>query len=90
LEDEVRIVRRRVPGVPEDLASRLVAFVHRLRKSTDARRSPGIAEVVDWARALVAVGATGLTADALRQTLGALLKSRDDLDRVLADPGKYR
>ena len=95
-EDEVRIVRKRVPGVSEDLASRIVKFVQRLRSSADARRSPGIAEVLDWARALVAVGAVGaggaggLTTDSLRQTLGALIKNHDDLERVLANPSKYR
>jgi len=89
-EDEVRIVRRRVPGLPEEMASRIVKFVQRLRTSAETRRSPGIAEVLDWARALAAVGAGGLTTDALRQTLGALIKNREDLDRVLADPGKHR
>ncbi|HEY3175243.1 MAG TPA: MoxR family ATPase [Candidatus Polarisedimenticolia bacterium] len=88
-EDEVRIVTARVPGISEDLARRIVRFVQHLRKS-DIRRSPGIAEVVDWAKALVAVGADALSAEALRSTLGALLKNRDDLDRALSDPGKYR
>ena len=88
-DDEVRIVRSRVPGVSEDLARRVVKFVQSLRKS-DLKRSPGIAEVVDWARALVAVGAAALTGDALQQTLGTLIKNRDDLGRVLADPGKHR
>ncbi|HZI93604.1 MAG TPA: MoxR family ATPase [Patescibacteria group bacterium] len=89
-DDEVRIVRRRVPGVSEDLASRIVKFVHKLRKSADARRAPGIAEVVDWARALVALGAQGLEVESLRRSLGALIKNREDLERVLADPARFR
>lgn len=89
LEDEVRIVTRRVPGISEDLATRTVRFVHSVRKS-DVRRAPGIAEVVDWARALVAVGAAGPTTEALRQTLGVLLKTRDDVERVLAAQGRHR
>ena len=88
-DDEVRIVTSRVPEASMDLARRVVRFVQHLRKS-DIRRSPGIAEVIDWADALVAVGAEGFSADVLRQTLGALLKSREDLDRVLSDPAKYR
>ena len=87
--DELRILNARAPGLGQDLARRVVRFVQNLRKS-DLRRAPGIAEVVDWALALVAVGATGLSPETLSATLGALLKSRDDIERVLADPGKYR
>jgi MoxR-like ATPase len=88
-DDELRIVKSRVPGLQEDLARGVVAFVQNLRRS-DLGRAPGIAEVVDWARALAAVGAEGLGADTLRRTLGALLKSREDIDRVLNRPGNPR
>jgi len=88
-EDEIRIVRSRVPEASEDLAKRVVKFVQTLRRS-DVRRAPGIAEVVDWARALVATGSASLDAEALEKTLGALLKSRDDIRQVLDNPGKYR
>ena len=88
-EDETRILAKRVPGLADDLARRVVRFVQNLRKA-DLRRAPGIAEVVDWALALAAVGATGLSTDELKPTIGALLKNRDDIERVLADPGKYR
>src|SRR5437867_5846184 len=87
--DELRILNARAPGLGQDLARRVVRFVQNLRKA-DLRRAPGIAEVVDWALALAAVGATGLSPETLSATLGALLKSRDDIERVLADPGKYR
>jgi uncharacterized protein with von Willebrand factor type A (vWA) domain len=71
------------------LAARVVRFAQSLRKA-DLRKAPGIAEVVDWALALVAVGADGLPQEMLRQTLGALLKSREDVERVLSDPDRFR
>ena len=89
LEDEIRIVESRVPGISVALAERLVRFAQSLRKA-ELRKVPGIAEVVDWALALTAVGADSLSSHALRTTLGALLKNREDVERVLADPGRYR
>lgn len=88
-EEEIRILGTRVPALAQDFAQRVVRFVQSLRKA-DLRRSPGIAEAVDWALALLAVGATGLSNEALRPTLGALLKNKDDIERVLADPSKFR
>jgi MoxR-like ATPase len=89
LEDEIRIVEARVPGISVALNERLVRFAQSLRKA-DLKKAPGIAEVVDWALALVAVGADGLSSAALRKTLGALLKNREDVERVLADPSRFR
>ena len=89
VEDEIRIVEARVPGISVALTERLVRFAQSLRKA-DLKKAPGIAEVVDWALALVTVGADGLSAAALRKTLGALLKNRDDVERVLADPSRFR
>jgi MoxR-like ATPase len=89
LEDEIRIVESRVPGLSAALTDRLVRFAQSLRKA-DLKKSPGIAEVVDWALALVAVGADGLSSATLRKTLGALLKNREDVERVLADPSRFR
>jgi MoxR-like ATPase len=89
VEDEIRIVESRVPGLSVALTERLVRFAQSLRKA-DLKKAPGIAEVVDWALALVAVGADGLSAAALRKTLGALLKNRDDVERVLADPSRFK
>ena len=87
--DELRIVERRAPGLSGELRERVVRFVHRLRRA-DLRKAPGIAEVVDWALTLVAVGADGLSEPTLRRTLGALLKNREDVDRVLADLSRFR
>jgi MoxR-like ATPase len=89
LEDEIRIVESRVPGLSAALTDRLVRFAQSLRKA-DLKKAPGIAEVVDWALALVAVGADGLSSATLRKTLGALLKNREDVERVLADPSRFR
>jgi MoxR-like ATPase len=89
LEDELRIVEARVPGLSVSLTDRLVRFAQSLRKA-DLKKAPGIAEVVDWALALVAVGADGLSPAVLKKTLGALLKNREDVDRVLADPARFR
>src|SRR5262245_10844308 len=88
-EDELRIVEARVPGLGDALASRLVRFAQSLRKA-ELKKAPGISEVVDWALALVAVGADSLSSATLRRTLGALLKNREDVERVLSDPARFR
>ena len=75
--------------LPDDLAERVVRFSQSLRKA-DLRKQPGVSEVLDWALALVAVGAGSLSAPRLRRTLGALLKNREDLERVLADLSRFR
>jgi len=81
-EDEVRIVERRVPGVGPELRDRLVRFVHALRRA-DLKRPPGTAEVIDWAAALAALGAETLSDGVLAESLGALLKRREDLEQAL-------
>ena len=88
-EDERRILARRVPQLEASLAEKVVRFAQSLRKA-DLRKAPGIAEVVDWALALVAVGADSLAPAVLRKTLGALLKNREDVERVLSDTALRR
>jgi MoxR-like ATPase len=88
-DEELQIVESRVPGISRLLAERLVGFVQAVRKA-DLRKQPGVAEVVDWALALVVVGADGLSSGTLRKTLGALLKNREDLDSVLAQLSRFR
>lgn len=88
-EDEVQIVESRVPGVSNSLRERLVRFTQNVRKAS-LRKQPGIAETVDWALSLVAVGADDLTNTVLRRTLGALLKNREDLERVLEHLARFR
>jgi len=88
-EDERRILEARVPELGSALSERVVRFAQALRKA-ELRKAPGIAEVVDWALALVAVSADSLSAPVLRRTLGALLKNREDVERVIADPSRFR
>jgi len=88
-EDERKIVESRVPGLSRTLAERVVRFAQSLRKA-ELRKQPGIAEVIDWALALVTLGAEGLSPETLRRTLGALVKNREDLERVLADLPRLR
>jgi len=82
-ERELAILCRRLPDLPDALAREVVAFVQRLR-SADLTKVPGIAETIDWAAALVALGATALDAGRIEQTLGALLKYQEDVSAMRA------
>jgi MoxR-like ATPase len=79
-EREVEIVLIREPGIPAALARKVVAAVHRLRE-LDLAKPPGVAETIDWAKTLDFLGETELGA-AAEETLGAVVKDRDDLDLV--------
>ena len=81
LEREVAIVKLRVPGVPERLAAQAAAFVQGLR-GLDLAKPPGVAETIDWANALSALGRKELDAAVVEQTLGSVLKYREDIDAV--------
>ncbi len=83
LEREVAIVRSRAPEVPALLAEQVVALVQRLR-TADLLKAPGVAETLDWARALDRLGARELDVETAARTLGAVLKHREDTDRVRA------
>ena len=74
---ELAILELRVPGIGKALAAQLVAFVAELRK-IELRKSPSIAETLDWARALVTLGASALGTELATETLGALLKHEED------------
>jgi MoxR-like ATPase len=77
-ERELAILHARLPGVPDDLARHIVGFVQRLR-SADLTKAPGIAETLDWAAALTALGSKRLDPAQVEQTLGVLLKYQEDL-----------
>ena len=77
-ERELAIVHARLPQTPEALAREVVAFVQQLR-SADLTKVPGVAETLDWAAALVALGATQLDPEQVDQTLGVLLKYQEDV-----------
>ncbi|MEU7813802.1 MoxR family ATPase [Pseudonocardia sp. NPDC049154] len=78
---EIEILRSRLPGVPERLAQQVAAAAQKLR-TTDLIKPPGVAESLDWARALQLIGARSLDVDSAARTLGAVLKYREDADRV--------
>jgi MoxR-like ATPase len=78
LEREVRIVELRVPGVPDRLAEQAARFAAELR-SLDLQKPPGIAETIDWVRALTALGRRELDAEHVQATLGSLLKYHEDV-----------
>jgi len=80
-EREVEIVLVRQPGVSETLTRKVVAAVNRLRE-LDLAKPPGVAETIDWVRTLDFLGATDLDQAAADDTLGTVVKERDDLELV--------
>ncbi len=78
---EFEIVLARVPSAPETLARNVVSFVQRLR-SVDLTKVPGIAETLDWAAALLSLGAVELTPQVVDETLGVVLKYEEDIRHV--------
>jgi MoxR-like ATPase len=81
LEREIEIVVLRVPGIPERLAVQAATFVRGLR-GLDLAKPPGVAETIDWANALTALGKDELDAEIVEQTLGSVLKYHEDMETV--------
>jgi MoxR-like ATPase len=78
---EIAILESRVPGISKDLAVQVASFAEKVR-AMELRKPPSISESIDWARALVALGASSLDKELGRATLGAFLKHEEDRDRV--------
>lgn len=78
---ELEIVRRKVPGADARLSAQIVAFVQRVRKE-DMFKLPGIAETIDWTRALTALDVVELSPENINDTLGVLLKYQDDINAL--------
>lgn len=78
---ELKILSVKAPDAPEDLARQVVAFVQKLR-SMDLFKSPGVAETIDWAHALVQLNQLALDPEVINDTLGTLLKYQDDIERI--------
>ena len=78
---ELEILHRKAPGAAERLSREVVAFVQRLRKA-ELFKLPGVAETIDWANCLAALDRIALDPETVNNTLGVLLKYRDDLERV--------
>src|SRR5579872_3387843 len=81
LEKEVEIVRARAPEAADGLAREVASLVQGLR-GMDLYKVPGVAETLDWARSLAALGATRIDANLVSATMGAALKYQEDLERV--------
>ncbi|MET9843058.1 MoxR family ATPase [Streptomyces ossamyceticus] len=80
-ELEQRIVRLKVPGLDAVLADSLIRVVGALREM-DLRKAPSVAETIDWARTLLALGADTLDETVVRDSLGVILKHRDDIEKA--------
>ena len=83
-ELERRIVASRVPQLPEALAEQLVRIIGVLR-GLDLRKAPSVSETIDWARTLVALGLDTLDDDAVRKSLGVVLKHRSDMVKASSE-----
>jgi MoxR-like ATPase len=86
-EREVEILAARAPAVPTELARRVTAAVERIR-AIDLVKRPGVAETIEWAKALAFLGASRLERDTVDVTLGTVVKDHDDLVRVRDDLGR--
>ena len=85
-EQELEIVRLHTPELDERIARRLVEIIEQVRE-LDLKKPPSIAESIDWARALLLLGATEIDADVFRETMSVIVKHRSDLDTVAARVG---
>ena len=81
LQRELAILAHRVPGAPRELSCEIVAFIQRLRQ-IDLYKLPGVAETIEWTRALLALDAMVLDPEVISSTLGVLLKYQDDIAKV--------
>jgi MoxR-like ATPase len=86
-QKEFEIVAARVPDAPERLAREVVGFVHRLREA-DLTKVPGIAETLDWAAALLSLGARELAPELVDETLGVVLKYEEDIRRIRGETSR--
>ena len=86
-QKEYEIVLAKVPEAPERLAREVVAFVHRLREA-DLTKVPGIAETLDWAAALLSLGAHELEPELIDETLGVVLKYEEDIRQIRGDQAR--
>src|SRR5947199_10839459 len=86
LEHELEIVRLHTPDLDETIARKLVEIVHQVRE-LDLKKPPSIAESIDWARALMLLGAGDIDETTFRSTMSVIVKHRTDLDTVAARVG---
>jgi MoxR-like ATPase len=87
LERELAILKARVPEASEALSRAVVAFVQRLR-TEDLFKRPGVAETIDWAKCLLALDVIELSPEVIADTLGAILKYQDDIQKLQGSEAK--
>ena len=80
-EKEIDIIHKKLPNIDENLAVQVVTFIHNLRKSS-LHKPPGIAESLDWAKTLLLLNAENITDALVRNTIGSVLKHKDDVEFV--------
>ena len=78
---ELEILAVKAPNIPETLSGQIVSFVQKLREH-DLFKVPGVAETIDWAHALTQLDCMGLDSNIISDTVGALLKYQDDIERI--------
>ena len=86
MEKELAILRSKLPHIDDKLCAQVALATHQLRSSDAILKKPSIAEALDWAAALDALGVKELTPDALRRTAGFVLKNNDDIEHFLSQP----
>ena len=86
-EREMQILRARAPEAAEALSREVVAFVQQLR-TEDLFKKPGVAETIDWAKCLLALDMINLSPDVIADTLGAILKYQDDIQKLQGSEAK--
>lgn len=79
-DKEIRILRARLPELSERLSGELAKAMYYLRHEPDFKKKPSIAETLDWAKALLMMGADHLSPDLVQQTLNLILKNKEDMD----------
>jgi MoxR-like ATPase len=81
LEKELSIIRKKLPNIEEKLLHQVVNCVQNFRK-LKLLKTPGVSETVDWAESLMALGYREVNAQAFKRTLGSVLKTTDDIERM--------
>jgi MoxR-like ATPase len=84
MDKELKIVKKRLPGIEQQLLLQVVDHVHKLRQRK-LLKTPGVSETIDWAESLMALGFREVNKEAIDKTLGSILKSAEDISMVKAD-----
>ncbi len=87
LEKEMSIVKKRLPGIEENLLKQVVEYVQSFRQ-LKLIKTPGISETIDWAESMMALGYREVNSRAMEQTLGAILKTTEDIEQVRLSVGE--